>query len=43
MMASSMSTVIGNGNGNHYFLSQPFVEFCERGIKGWTFEQAAEN
>jgi hypothetical protein len=42
MMCGSLRTVIGNGNGNHYFLSQLSVEFGERWIESRASEQAVE-
>jgi hypothetical protein len=42
MMFGSMGTVIGNGNGNHYLLSQLLIEFGEGRIEGRAREQARE-
>lgn len=41
-MRGSLRTVVGNGNGDHYLLSQLAVQFRERRVEGRTREQAVE-
>jgi hypothetical protein len=41
-MFRSMGTVIGNGNGDHYLLSQLLVEFGKGRIESRACEQARE-
>jgi hypothetical protein len=42
MVFGSMGAVIGDGNGNHYLLSQLLIEFGEGRIESRACEQARE-